>query len=117
MSARLYLDEDASPELARLLARVGLDAISARDVGGSRLTDEEQLARAAADGRTLLTYNCRDVHVIAKAWAAAGREHSGVILSYRQYARHEIGALARSVARMLSTVSAADLRNSVLILD
>jgi hypothetical protein len=39
------------------------------------------------------------------------------VVSYRQYSRRELGELRRAVLRLLDSVSAKQLRDSVYILD
>lgn len=81
---RLYLDEDVLPGLARLLGVQGYDVVSAHEVGALRLSDEEQLLRASAEGRAILTFNYTDFLQLGREWFRAGRAHSGIIVSYRQ---------------------------------
>jgi len=115
--ARLYLDEDVIPELARVLRSVGLDVVSAHEVGALGVTDEEQLARAPAEGRVLLSFNYRHFLRIGRDWYAARHRHAGIIVSYRQYRRRELGELRSAIARLLDSVSREELENSVYVLD
>lgn len=117
MRLRLYLDEDVSSALVELLAAKDVDAVSARGSGAPGLSDEQQLSRAASEGRCLLTYNCRDFARIARDWSVAGGAHAGIILSYRQYARSNLNQLADLLATFASRVTADDLPNAVFVLD
>lgn len=117
MTARRCLDEDVIPELARVLRAAGHDVISVHEVGAFGLSDEEQLARASAEGRALLSFNFRHFLVIARDWLNVGRSHAGIVVSYRQYRRSELRDLARSVTALLNSVSAGDLDNTVYVLD
>lgn len=117
MRARLYLDEDVLPELARVLRSAGHDAVSAHELGALGLTDEEQLIRATGEGRVLLSFNYRHFIRVAREWFAAGRHHAGIVVSYRQYRRRGLRELRRAVARLLDTVSGEELENSVYVLD
>ena len=117
MRARLYLDEDVLPELARVLRSAGHDAVSAHETGALGLSDEDQLARATAEGRVLLTFNCRDFIAIAQEWARADRTHAGIVVSYRQYRRRELGDLRRAAVRLLDAANREQLTNSVFVLD
>ena len=58
---RFYLDEDLSHDVARVGRGLGLDVISSHEVGNNGRTDPEQLAYAAAEGRCLVSANCRDL--------------------------------------------------------
>lgn len=116
MRARLYLDEDVLPELARLLRAAGHDAISVHEVGALGLSDEEQLLRAATDDRALVSFNYSHFIRIAKEWTAEGKHHAGIVISYRQYRRRELGELRRAVMRLLDTVPAESLAESVYVL-
>lgn len=117
MTPSLYLDEDVVPELARLLRSHGHDAVSAHEVGALQLEDPEQLERATSEGRALLTYNYHDFLRISDEWFRSGRSHAGIVISYRQYSRHELGALFRAVVALLESLTAEALQNSVTVLD
>ena len=117
MRPRLYLDEDVAPELARMLRDRGYDAISVHEVGTNGLTDGEQLERATGEGRVLLTYNYRDFLLMSDEWSRAGRPHAGIVISYRQYARREIGMLFRTVFSMVEALTDEMPRDAVFVLD
>lgn len=112
MKPRLYLDEDVSPTLARLLRHAGFDAISAHEVGAARLSDRQQLDRARSEGRAIFTYNFRDFDRIARDESERGHSHAGIIVSYRQHTANEIGTLAHAMASFLEHHSAEDLRDT-----
>jgi predicted nuclease of predicted toxin-antitoxin system len=117
VTVRLYLDEDVATELARILRSLGYDAVSAHELDPTRLEDVDHVARATAQGRAVLTYNYRDFLRIAGDWFQAGRPHAGVIISYHQYSRDELGVLRQAVVSMLEAVSAEALENTVAFLD
>jgi hypothetical protein len=81
------------------------------------LTDEEQLDRASAEGRVILTYNNRHFQSIAQRWLQVGRRHAGIIISYHQYRLDEVDQARRAVMALLDVVSAEDLENSIQFLD
>jgi len=115
--ARLYLDADILPDLARLLQSRGEDVISAHDVGMRRTEDSAELEFAAAADRAIVTSNVADLVRLPHEWSHAGRRHSGIILSHRQVSRSELGVAARSVRRLLEAVDAATLSHTVQSLD
>jgi hypothetical protein len=115
--ARLYLDEDVIPDLARVLRSTGHDVVSAQEVGAFGIGDEEQLTRATADGRALLSFNYRHFLKIGHDWFVASRPHAGIVVSFRQYRRRELRELAQAVAALFDALTPQDLANSVRVLD
>jgi predicted nuclease of predicted toxin-antitoxin system len=77
---KLYLDEDLSPQIARRLREIGVDAVSAHETGNVQLSDREQLSYAAAEGRALVTRNVRHFVVLAKDAIARQEPHAGIVL-------------------------------------
>ena len=99
---KLYLDEMISPTVARALRDRGYDTVAAAERDALGASDAGQLARAISEGRALVTYNVRDFVPLAKAAAAAGREHFGIILiSYRSLPPSDVGGLVRALAALL----------------
>ncbi|MDP8921310.1 MAG: DUF5615 family PIN-like protein [Chloroflexota bacterium] len=115
--ARLYVDEDILPDLARVLRGRGEDAVSAHDVGRLGVADSAQLAYAAQEGRAIVTSNVADFIRLAREWSADVRSHAGIIVSYRQISRSEVGVAARALLRLLSALDADALRDAVHVLD
>jgi len=70
-AARVALDEDVRPLLARLLRDRGPDAISVHDARRLGLSDADQLAWATAEQRVFVTHNSRDLARLASEWASA----------------------------------------------
>lgn len=105
-SIKLLLDEHVWKGLTKALQERGYDAVSIVDLSQSA-DDEPLLEIAAAQGRTVLTYDADDFPGIASLWYEAGREHAGIVLS------QEIppGELLRRTLRLLQTVSAEEIRN------
>ena len=108
----LYTDEDVSDRLASLLRERGYEAKSTQEAETSEFTDEQQLAFAANQGWAILTYNRKDFSVLARRWQDAGRSHAGIILSH-QFSNRQTGELLRQVCRLLESVSAEEMWNTV----
>jgi len=85
--ARLYLDEDVIPELVQVLRAQGYDVVSVHEEQALGLGDDEQLARATALGRAVLSFNFPHFLKLGRDWSLAGRQHAGIIVSFRQYRR------------------------------
>jgi len=71
LTARLLLDGDTDPALARALQGRGFDAAHINELGRQGLSDEQQLTYAAADGRVLVTHNRNDFLRLADTWLNA----------------------------------------------
>lgn len=76
--ARIILDEDFPHPVGRALQRWGHDVLTPADVGraGRRIPDDQVLAFATADARTVLTLNQWDFVRLHRASAA----HGGIIV-------------------------------------
>ena len=112
----VYTDEDITSELAPILRERGFEAESALEAEMIAAEDGEQLAFAADRGMAILTSNVADFIRLAEEYAAAERPHAGIILSSEQFSRRRLGDLLRMILRLLNTLSADDLRNSVVYL-
>lgn len=78
--------------------------------------DAAQLDYAASRGLTLLSSNADHFVRLAKGYAAAGVSHAGIIVSSEQYGRRRFGEFLRLVLRLLNSLTADDVRNSVVYL-
>lgn len=117
MLIKFYLNEDIAPDLAKLLRERGFDAISTYEAGMRGKSDEEQMEFAQQQERAILSCNFHDYLRLAREWFLAGKEHYGVIVSYRQYAGKELGKLLQVVLKLLNDVTAEEMRNTVRLLD
>jgi len=106
--AKLYLDEDMTPKLARMLRQRGYDVVSAYDLDHVQWTDEAHLIFAAQEGRVLLTYNARHYAPLFTQWWTSGQSHAGIIVS-QQLA---FGELFKRVLNLLNNASAQTLQNT-----
>lgn len=95
---KYYLDEDLDPAIAVAGRSLGIDVVSAHERGARALTDAEQLARAAAEYRCLVTYNRDDFIAVTRRAYDKGQRHSGVLIVPPQlrYSRH--GVIAKALA-------------------
>ena len=113
LGIRLYTDEQIFKGLAKALRDRGYDAESCQEAGRANqdLSDEQQLAYAASQGRAILTFNMGDYQALERAWKAAGRQHVGIILSPEV---KDFGELLRRVQRHLDTV-APEVQHDILL--
>jgi hypothetical protein len=81
MSQPLLLDEMFSDDIARQLRAKGHDVTSvAADPALAGLPDEQVLAYATTQRRTLVTANIKDFIPLDGRYRAAGQSHAGLIL-------------------------------------
>ena len=105
----LYLDEDVHVVIADLLRGRGFMATTAHEKELLRKSDEEQLAYAVSQRKTLLTHNRKDFEALAHEYASAGKTHYGIILAVR-YPPYEI---VRRLMRFLNHITADEIQNQV----
>lgn len=81
MSQPLLLDEMFSDGIAQQLRAQGYDVISVvAEPSLVALADDQILAYATAEGRTLVTANIKDFVPLDGRYRAAGQNHAGLIL-------------------------------------
>ena len=102
--------------LAEDLAAHGYDCLKTQEAGKDTASDEEQLIFAVANRRTILTYNIRDFAPLHQQWVAAGRPHTGIIVS-RQLGGRQYGLLLARMLRLVSQLTADDMRNNFVHLE
>ena len=111
MKILLYFDEDASRHsLVRELRVRGADVVSALDVGMAGRADEHQLEWAAANGRTLYSFNRGDFCRLHTLWLRGGRSHLGIILSRQDLS---LGEQMRRLLRLVNRLTPAEMQNRI----
>ena len=98
---RLLLDMNLPPSVANWLRSEGHDAFHVRDLGLSGAPDSEIFARAAADGRIVVTFDL-DFGEVARLLRDAGA--GAILLRLRLTTRRHLQERLRAV---LSTAAAA----------
>lgn len=78
---KLYLDEDITDLLARVLRTIGYDVVSAHEVNMNRRTDEEQIFYAIKNKRAILTCNISHFTNLARKCYQDNISHYGVIVT------------------------------------
>ncbi len=106
---RLYLDEDVSIVLAKLVRARGFEAVTTVEAGNLSKSDAEQLAYAAEHELTFLTHNRRHFDELARQYLSTGRTHGGIIIALRR-TPHEI---LQRLLKILNHVTADEMRDQV----
>jgi hypothetical protein len=81
---RLYLDEDVSVLIQRLLTSRGYDVTTTNEASLLGASDAEQLAHATGEGRAIVTHNHGDFETLAATYLVSGRHHAGIIIATRR---------------------------------
>ena len=95
-----YLDEDLSPKIAAALRRKGVDAISAHEVGNTQVSNSEQLAYAAGEGRCLVTRNARHFLVLSREAINRQQPHAGILLCSPRLTGAEFRSITSRLAHL-----------------
>jgi len=106
---KLYLNEHLSPRLATQLRSYGFDVTSSHGAHMLSSDDDEQFALAVSEQRAIVTFNFRDFVELHDRYIACGKEHWGIILSTEE----RTGTLVHRLLRLLNSVTADELKNTV----
>ena len=88
--------------------------MTAADAGRLSLSDEDQLAWAAQQGRVVYSFNVGDFHYLHSTFLAEERSHSGIILASQQ--RYSIREQLRGLSKLISGKSAEEMTNQLIFL-
>ncbi len=96
---KFYIDEDISPKIAEILRDNNIDAVSAHEVGrsGTGITDEEQLAYAATEGRCLVTYNGRHYITLTSKFFEKEWKHAGIVIIPSSMPSDNFGMISKAL--------------------
>src|SRR5437764_1158066 len=113
---RLYLDRHIIKRLAVDLRGRGFDILTTEEAARDCASDEEQLDFAAAQKRTILTFNIQDFAPIHEQWQASGRIHAGIIVS-QQLGSRQYGQLLQRMLRLLNHLTADEMVSNFVHLE
>jgi uncharacterized protein with PIN domain len=108
--ASIYLDEDVSNLVARLLRSRGIDVETVQEQQMLGKSDPEQIAHATSLKRCILTHNRVDYEEIHLQYLSNTMTHFGIIV-IPQKNPHDI--VARTMV-LLDTLTADELENQLI---
>lgn len=103
---KALLDEQLSPQIARLLRERGLDVEAVAERSDlPQASDAEIFDVASREQRAVVTNNIKDFRPLAAERLTDGRGHAGLILvpASRSRSRGATGALADTIERVMRT--------------
>jgi hypothetical protein len=100
------LDAHYADVIAQRLRDAGHDAQTVSERGLKGLDDEPLLALCAHEARALVTNNVRDFVPLARAWAASGRDHAGLLLTADASLPRHKGGVSRYVTVLSALMDA-----------
>ncbi|MFC2172656.1 DUF5615 family PIN-like protein [Acidobacteriota bacterium] len=112
---RLYVDEDAAENaVVQGLRARGVDVLTTAEAENLGSSDEEQLAFAIGQHRTIYTFNAGDFARLHADCLKQGLDHAGIILIPDQ--RYSIGEKIKRLAKLIHSVTAEDMVNRIVFL-
>jgi hypothetical protein len=94
---KVYLDENLSSEIARLLRGKGVDAVSAHEARRQPVPDRAQLEFATAQHRVIVTADVVDFVGLSRQAIAANSQHAGIIVVPASFRGNEFQAIADGI--------------------
>jgi hypothetical protein len=119
---KLLLDEHISPAVAKGLTRrqpsLVVHSMAGWEEGRFLGQDDSACLEHAAELElTLVTYDRRTIPILLKAWAEAGRDHSGVIfIDDKTISPADIGGQVRALSSLIKAAAKWDWTNRVCFL-
>jgi predicted nuclease of predicted toxin-antitoxin system len=105
---RLYFDRHIMTKLAVDLRVRGFDVLTTEEAGKDTASDEEQLAFATNQGRSILSFNIRDFAPLHEQWSAANRPRAGIVVS-RQLGSRQFSVLLQRMLRLCNHLTAEEM--------
>ncbi len=106
---KLLLDEHIWVYLAKILREQGFDVIHANEVDLIATPDDKIMSYAVGEHRAVVTFNIKHYIPLSIQYFEDGKEHYGVVVSKAI----SQGELQRRVTKLLESVTAEELMNTV----
>jgi predicted nuclease of predicted toxin-antitoxin system len=96
---RFYLDEHFSSSIAEIARGLGLDVVSALELGNRGLPDQWQLEFAAQEDRCMVTKDGRDFRRLNVSFLERNQPHSGILIVPRSLPSEYFSGIAQALQR------------------
>lgn len=108
--AQLYFDQDVPVQLAAMIRARGFDVVTTLEAGALGQSDDQQLARAVADGRVIVTHNRLDFEERHTRCLADGRSHCGIVITAQ---RRDLALTRNRLLELLNRFDREQLRDGL----
>lgn len=109
---KLLIDEDVHSALSSALRKRGFDAIHVQELDRKGRSDNDQLAFASRQQRSLLSFNVKDFVLLHNRYVHEEKNHSGIVVS-KQVA---LSLTLKRVLRLLQDNTRSAIKNRILFL-
>ncbi|OGL41255.1 MAG: hypothetical protein A2161_22480 [Candidatus Schekmanbacteria bacterium RBG_13_48_7] len=92
---KYYLDEDLSPKIAEILRKLGIDVLSAHEIGMLMASDQEHLEAASREKRCVVTRNRNDFIKLTLLFFNDRKPHFGVLIVPHRIPGDQFARIAR----------------------
>jgi len=107
---RLYTDEDAGENaVVQGLRARGIDVLTSVDANRCGTTDQDQLAFAVQQGRSIYTFNVGDFALLHRNHLRQGMDHTGIIVLPDQ--RCSVSEKIRRLTTFIGKTEAEEMLN------
>jgi Dephospho-CoA kinase len=106
----LYLDENVSILVAKILRARGFKVVTTDDVAHKGLSDSDQLQFAVEKGFAIATMDRVDFESLANEYFSSGKHHPGIFI----VADNSPQVIAQGLADYLDRITADEMMNQVI---
>ena len=106
---KIYLNENLSWKIAKVLREYGYDVVSSYEVGMNAEDDEVQFDFAVSEERAVLTNNFGDFVRVYQEYASSGKDHYGIIFT----TKCTLAVMIKRLRRLLENVTAENMKNQI----
>jgi len=96
---RFYLDEHFSPRIAEIARGLGLDVVSALELGNRGLPDLWQLDFATQEDRCMVTKDRRHFRRLHLSFLERNQPHSGILIVLKSLPSEYFTGIAQALQR------------------
>lgn len=106
---KIYLNENLSWKIAKVLSEYGYDVVSSYELGMNTADDPTQFEYAISQKRAVLTNNFSDFFRLCEEYISSGKDHYGIIFT----TKCTTGTMIKRLRKLLDNVTAEQMKNQI----